>query len=336
MRLVLLGAGLAVFAYLVVRLGPDAILEMLGRIGWEAVPIASLYAVYQFLRASALASAVVGPTRLAWRDALWIRLSGEAVQFLTFTGPFLAEPTKALLLKRRGLSGAGGFAATLVEYFANLFTGAAMSIVAIGWLLQTGVLAGGSRTTAIAITAVMAGFLVVGLCAIATRFYLLGTILKGIAALPGLRRRLVPDFAAVRQTEDLLLGVMHDRPGRFAWICVIETAAQAAHVGELYWILRALELGVGAWMTFVIEGATKFIALAFFFIPGQVGAAEGAHAIVFDLVGLAATAGFAVPFIRRVRGAVVAGVGLGAIAGLTRRRDEMNGTDAAHRNGPRG
>jgi hypothetical protein len=36
---------------------------------------------------------------LRYRDALAIRLSGEAIQSLTLTGPVLAEPTKAWLLE---------------------------------------------------------------------------------------------------------------------------------------------------------------------------------------------------------------------------------------------
>jgi hypothetical protein len=318
-RLALLGIGLALFGYLFVRLGPHAILEMLGRIGWEAFAIAGIYAVYQSLRAAALSASVVGRRRLAWRDALWIRLSGEAIQFLTFTGPFLAEPAKAMLLKSRGLTAAGGFAATLTEYFASLFIGAALSIVALVWLLDSGVLSGEYRTTAIGIIAAMIAFLVAGGWAIAARFYLLGTILQGLAALPGLRRWLKADIAAVHRTEDLLLAVMHDRPGLFAWICGLESAAQAAHILELYWILAALGLGASPWLTFVIEGATKFIGLAFFFIPGQVGASEGAHVVIFEMVGLAAAAGFAVPFVRRIRGVVVAALGLSALALLTKR-----------------
>jgi hypothetical protein len=88
---------------------------------------------------------------------------------------------------------------------------------------------------------------------------------------------------------------------------------------ELYWIVRALDLAAGAGTAFLIEGATKFIGLAFFFIPGQVGASEGTHAIVFEVVGLPAVAGFAVPFVRRIRSMVVAGAGLTAMSVLTRR-----------------
>lgn len=319
-RVAFLLLGLALFVYLVLQLGLAAVLEMLGRIGWAAVPIALVYAVFQSLRAVALARSVTSDRALRFRDALWIRLSGEAVQFLTFTGPFLAEPAKALLLKGRGLKATEGFAATLTEYLSYTFTAAALSVGALWWLLAQRMVSGGVRTAAIAILAVMAAFLATAAIAIATRTHLLGAVLERVARLPLVRRKLRPDMPQVHRVEDLLLGILHDDPARFARILLVETAATAAHIAELYVILRALELGAGLGTAVLIEGATKFIGLAFFFIPGQVGASEGAHTIVFEAVGLPAAAGFTVPFIRRIRSAVVAALGLLGLSMLTRAR----------------
>jgi hypothetical protein len=319
-RLVFLLVGVAVFAYLFVQLGPAAVLAMLGRIGWGAVPIALAYAAFQCCRALALIASVMGTRRLAFSDALWIRLSGEAVQFLTFTGPFLAEPAKALLLKRRGLTTGEGFAATLTEYLSYTLTGAAIAIAAICWLLAHAALTGGVRAAAIVILVVMLVFVLSSAIAISRRVHLLGAILARIARLPLVRRRLRPNMADVHHVEDLLLEVMHDRPRRFGWVLLLESASHALHILELFLILRALQLGAGLGTAALIEGAAKFIGIAFFFIPGQVGASEGAHTIIFEMVGLPAVAGFTVPFVRRIRGVVVAAAGLLAMSLLTRNR----------------
>lgn len=319
-RAAFLLAGIGVFLYLLVQLGPAAVLAMLGRIGWGAVTIALVYAAFQALRAVALISSVTSAQTLRVRDALWIRLSGEAVQFLTFTGPFLAEPAKAMLLKGRGLKATEGFAATLTEYLCYTFTAAALSIGALWWMLAHGMVSGGVRTGAIAILCVMAGFLVTSAIAIVLRAHLLGAILERVAALPGIRRRLRPNMAEVHHVEDLLLGIIHDRPRHFARILLVEAASHVVHIVELYVIVRALDLGAGFGMATLIEGATKFIGLAFFFIPGQVGASEGAHAIIFEAVGLPAAAGFTVPFVRRIRSVVVAALGLIGLSLLTRRQ----------------
>ena len=318
-RLAFLLVGFAVFVALLMHLGPAAVLDMLGRIGWGAVPIAFAYAADQGLRALALSASVQGTRPLSFRDALWIRLSGEAVQFLTFTGPFLAEPAKALLLKERGLTALEGFAATITEDLAYTVAAAALSMGALWWLIAQGLVTGGVRTGALVILGINAGFIVSGTIAILLRFHLLGTVLAWVAGLPGVRRRLKPNMRKVHEVEDLMLAVMHDRPARFATILLIECASLILHTLELYLILRALELAATVGTAVLIEGAAKFIGLAFFFIPGQVGASEGAHTIIFEVMALPAVAGFAVPFVRRIRGVVVAALGLLTMWMLTRR-----------------
>jgi hypothetical protein len=316
-RSVLLAAGVALFAYLFYQLGPAAILETLARIGWAGPIIAAFYILHQWLRAMALSASVV-ETPLRWRDAFWIRIAGEAVQFLTFTGPFLAEPAKALLLAGKIRGAVQGFAATLTEYLTFLFTGALFTIGSLAWLLGSGRLTGGWRTTAIALICGMTGFLATSAWAIANRIHLLGAALERVAKLPGIRRKLRPDMPAVHRTEDLLLDIMHDRPKRFAGILALEAGAHAVLALELYAMLLALGLSSGLGMAFIIEGAAKFVGLAFFFVPGQIGASEGAHTAIFKVLGLPAVAGFTVPLVRRIRSVIVAGIGLAAMSVLTK------------------
>jgi hypothetical protein len=160
-------------------------------------------------------ASVASGRQLGFLDALWIRLSGEAVQFLTFTGPFLAEPAKAWLLKGRGLSAIEGFAAALTD-LCYMFTAAALSVAVLWWLIAVAEVGGAVRVAAIVILGVMAVFLVAAAIAIARRVHLLGAILERLASLPGIRRRLRPNRKDVPRVEDLLLDIMHDRPVRFA------------------------------------------------------------------------------------------------------------------------
>jgi hypothetical protein len=60
---------------------------------------------------------------------LRIRLSGESVEWLTFTGPFLAEPAKGWLLKRRGVSTPAAFAAVVTEYLLYTATSSCLGIL---------------------------------------------------------------------------------------------------------------------------------------------------------------------------------------------------------------
>src|SRR5881396_1221204 len=126
-RLVLLALGVALLAWLTARLGFHQIVAMFIALRWAALPVLLLFACSQFVRSVALTRCVEPPGALSIADALRIRVSGEAVDFLSFSGPLAAEPTKAWLLHKRGLDLSAGLAATLAEYLASSFVAALMA-----------------------------------------------------------------------------------------------------------------------------------------------------------------------------------------------------------------
>lgn len=318
-RISLLIAGLIVLIYLVLQVGPSEILALFARIGWGFIGIAGLYAGHQALRAEALRLAAARPDAVGRLDALAIRLSGEAIQFLTSTGPFLAEPSKALLLERRGLTRSEGFAATIGEYLAYTFVSAAM-LAGSMWYFSARIDIGPAlRRVALVLLALCIAFLVVSLVAIVKRFYLIGAIVKWLGGLPIVGRPLRLDAQGVRQMEDLLLAVLRERRGRFARILILEIIAQALLVIELWWILEMAGAASGLDTALLLESASKFTALAFFFVPGEVGAAEGVNILLFGVAGLSAAAGVGVALVRRIRSVLAAGAGLTALAFISRR-----------------
>lgn len=173
---------------------------------------------------------------------------------------------------------------------------------------------------AIGIMCVFGAFLIASAVAITRRFYLIGTIIAGLARIGVLRGRLRPDMTWINRMEDLLLVILRDCPARFVTIAVLEAAAQALLVLELFWLLHALDMMAPGSYPFVIEASVKVIGIAFLFIPLQLGVSEGAYAVIFDVMGLPAAAGFALAFLRRARSLAVAGVGLTTLAFLTRAR----------------
>ena len=308
LRRFLLFAGVALLAFLLWRLGPAEILGLLRRVGWYFLLAALLYTAHHAARALALRLSVVRPHLLGYGDALAIRLSGEAIQSLTSTGPLVSEPAKAWLLTRHGLTAQEGFGGVA----------AALSIVALVYLMQRVAFPPLADRIAIGIIIAFSVFLVASVIAIVRRFYLIGTILAGLAKIGALRGRLRPDIAWINRMEDLLLAILRERPGRLLLIALIEVAAQMILVLELFWLLRALETPASPFFAFLLESSVKAIGFAFSFIPLQVGVAEGTYALVFELVGLPAAVGFAAAFLRRIRSLVAASAGLGALTLLTR------------------
>jgi hypothetical protein len=319
-RIVLLAAGIALLVLLLWHLGPAEIVDTLGRIGWYFVPILLFGAAHQATRALALNACILQSGVLRYRDALAIRLAGEAVQTLTLTGPVLAEPTKGWLIERRGLTFKDGFAATLTEYLIYSFVSAVMAIVGLGVLIARFQPTPTISSIATAIILACAAFLAASAIAIARRFYLVGTILSGLVRLGVLRGRFKPDVNAVNDIEDLLLSVLRDSPRRFAVIAAIEVVAQTLLVSEMFWLLRAIHVAVPVSWVFLIEAWVKFFDFAFLLVPLQVGVLEGTYASIFGVMGLPLSGGFVLAFVRRARTLVIASIGLAMLGLITRQR----------------
>jgi hypothetical protein len=152
------------------------------------------------------------------------------------------------------------------------------------------------------------------------RYYLIGAAIGWLGRTGILWGRLKPNVAAINTMEDVLLGILHDRPARAAAILLAEAGGQLALVLELAWILRALDIATPAVYPLAIEASTKFVTVVFFFMPLQLGTAEGSYAVIFGSLGLPVAVGFSVAFFRRFRSLLVASAGLAAMNALTKTR----------------
>lgn len=213
-------------------------------------------------------------------------------------------------LRRQGLDAKAAVASTFSEYLIYTLASAGFGIGGLTYLLSKFGLPGGVAVAAWAIVAVMSAFLLAAIFAIIFRIYLIGGMIQLARKLPVIRNHL--PFAAqdVRETEDLLLVVLRDRPWLLPFILVVEIGAQALLVMEVFLVLRAMREFTSVLDPVLIEGGSKFTALAFFFIPGQVGAAESVYTLIFNALGLPAAAGFALALTRRIRSLVFSGIGL--------------------------
>lgn len=316
MRVVFLCAGLALFAYLAFYLGVGQILQSLTALGWGYPVVVALFMAHQLVRAAALSLCL--DREMPFRSLVSIRLSGEAIQSLTFSGPFLSEPSKAWLLARRGVALHEAFAGLLGEYLINAFLTAVITIVGLTWLRTRFPLPSALSAAALAGVIVMTAFLGAALVAIALRIYLLGAIVSAIGRAPLIGRHLKIDANAMRAMEDRLFLVLRGRPTRFLEVSVLEAAAHALLVTEVWWILTTLYEHVSLMHSMIVEAATKIAGITFFFVPGQIGTTEGIYAVVFRALGLASAGGFAVAFVRRVRTLVVSGIGLVVLSIVSR------------------
>ena len=305
--LMLLGLGLA--TYLVYRLGPGRILSLLLRIGWHLAALGVIHALYQALRAAALSRCLLG-FRVPYRDVLWIRISGEAVRVLTSTGPLLAEPAKAWLLKRKGLSLHQAFASTLSEILFYNLSAVALAAGGLAGLALQFPLEPSMRAWVWGGVLLLSGILLVAVVAFARRAYFFHFILTRLGRRAWLSSRVTPYLERVRQMEEVLFRLVYDRPARFLMVVGLEAAAHLLLILEVYWVLAVLGNPPPLLFPLLIETASKFISLIFLFVPLQLGVAEGAYAFVLTLLGLPAVVGVTLSLVRRLRSLLVTGIGL--------------------------
>jgi hypothetical protein len=303
-RLVPLGFGLILLASVVTRLGVPGILRMLADMRWSLVPVLLLYTGHEMSRATALMWCVRSRNALSFFEAFRIRLSGEAVECLTFTGPMLSEPTKAWLLQRTGLELSQGLSATLTECLASMVAGAATAVIGVSYVLVVLHPVGPVRAASIVVLSSMSVFLVFITIAAATRLRIAHLLAKALF------RRAIPGLEAI---EDALIRTTRETPRRFLLIMSAELAAQGFLGLELWALLASLHLPCSLARAALMEGVMKFMNAGAFFIPGQVGVAEGSYAVIFSVFGLPAAAGVTLAFARRVRTlgtALVGGIAL--------------------------
>jgi hypothetical protein len=302
-RLVLLAAGVAVIVVLVRRMGTTAILGMLRDVSWRFLAVSVLYTAHVVARAGALWRCLP-PGRLRFRDTVVVKLWGEAVELLTFTGPFLAEPIKAYLLKRRGLGLAEAFGMIAVEFLLYTLMATWMAIASLSILL--------ARRALPELDAPMLAILV-GLVAF-TAGCLWATV-TGVGLIVPIMRRVGLATLANRfdPVERVMVGFMHDRPGRLGEVVLIEALSHAFLAAEFWIVLTGLGFPLALADALLFEGGTKLITMAFVLVPGQVGAQEGFYVLLVGALGLPAVVGLTFSLVRRVRALIVAAASLGAV-----------------------
>jgi glycosyltransferase 2 family protein len=312
LRALLLAAGAALLVWLIASVGAEAVLDLLRRVRWALPAVSITYLVHVTVRAFALWRSLP-PALVPFAEVLRVRLAGEAVEMLTFTGPLLAEPAKGWLLKRKGLSGAEAFGGVAVEYLLYTTVSAWMATAALSILTLRGVLPEGLRAPVMGVIAALIAFTVGLVAAAATGVGLIVPTLRAMGVVVG---RASAAAARLEPIERVLVGFLHERPRRLVEVLVIESVAHALLAFEIWLVVRSVGFALPIRDALVVEGAVKFISVAFFFVPGQVGASEGVYALLFRALGLPAAVGLTVALVRRVRALIVAGVGVGAGSNL--------------------
>jgi putative ABC transport system permease protein len=307
-----LGAALLVFVIQHVGVGP--IFEALAQIGFGFFGLLALIGVRHALRALSLWVAVPPRERgfSLWK-AFTTRIGGEAVTFLTFTGPVLGEATKAALLRER-VSLASRVQALVVDNLLyNLSVALFISSGAVV-MLATYDLPDAVKYPLVLIAGGMLLASVFIVAAVVSRHMPITAGVDLLIRLRLKRRWLSARREKIQDIEGNVYDFYKQRPRAFFRMLACDMLSHASTVLEVYVILRLLGFEPGAGVAYIIDSLTKVINLVFGFVPATIGVYEGGTGFILNRLGFATAAGVTLGIVRKAGMIVWAGLGLLVLA----------------------
>jgi uncharacterized protein (TIRG00374 family) len=303
LRLGLLLAGAALFVWLVVSIGPGAVVQAFTDLSWRLLVIL----VFPFGMTTLLDT-------LGWRYAfrrdavpfphlLAARLAGEAFNLTTPTASVGGEAVKAWLVRPW---------TPLTESLPSVVIAKTTIVIGQALFLVIGLaVAGMALPSDSLVIRGMWWLLVVQLVAVSGF-----VVVQAAGTLQGSTRWLQKigwlsdrPLDALTQINDELAHFYRREPRRLTLSILYHFLAWLIGVLEPWLILRWIGLPVSLAEATAIEAFSTGIRFAAFLVPGYLGALEAGHMAIFAALGLGAPAGLSFTLIRRVRELAWTGLG---------------------------
>lgn len=309
--------GLALLVYIIRRVGVQPIFDALGRIGLGFFVILAINGLRHVFRTMAMSLSISPEHRdFNFRHAFAVRLGGEAISFLTFTGPLLGEATKVALLRRRVPLAHGVPALVVDNILYNLSVGV---FILSGALVMLGAydlpMVVRYVLLVIAVSSLL-GVLAV-LFAAQRRVMLLTWVIDRLAGFGLHPKALTSRRNQIYSLESKVHDFYAHRRGAFFAMLAINFIAHASSVLEVFITLRMLGFKAGVQGAYVIESLTKVINFVFGFVPGTIGVYEGGTEIVLRTLGYLAATGVTLALVRKAGIVFWTAVGLVILAWRT-------------------
>jgi putative ABC transport system permease protein len=303
--------GLGLLIYVINRVGVQPLFDALLRVGFGFFVILGLSGLRHVLRTVSMRAAVPPEhRRISFRNAFAARLGGEAISFLTFTGPLLGEATKVALLRKRVPLTYGVPALVVDNLLYNLsvvfFVLSGAVVMLLRYPLPPGV-----YLVLITIAAVAASGILVAAIAAKRRVMLLTWLIDRLGEL-----RLSPKVILKRRhhiyhLELKVYDFYKHHPGAFFLMIACNLLAHAASVVEVLLALKMLGFQPQVAQAYIIESLTKVINFAFAFVPGTIGVYEGGTEVILQKgLGFTPAAGLALALVRKAAIVVWTSIGL--------------------------
>ena len=291
--------GLALLIFVINRVGLQPLFDAMLRIGFGFFILLGISGLRHVFRTIAMSAAVPKEhRRFTFMQAYAARLGGEAISFLTFTGPLLGEATKVALLRKRVPLTYGVPALVVDNLLYNMsvvfFILSGACVMLLTYTLPAPVY------YALIVIATVAALGIVAAALAARRRIMLVTWLMDQTA----RMRLSPKVILKRRQhinhiESKVYDFYKHHPGVFFGMIACNLLSHATSVVEVYVTLRMLDFDPLVSQAYIIESLTKVINFVFAFVPGTIGVYEGSTEIVLQALGFATATGLALALVRK-------------------------------------
>ncbi len=291
--------GLGLLVYVINRVGIQPLFDALLRIGFGFFVIVAISGSRHVLRTIAMRAAVPPEhRRITFRQAFAARLGGEAISFLTFTGPLLGEATKVALLRKRVPLTYGVPALVVDNLLYNLsvvlFVLSGACVMLFSYPMPFPV-----YVALVVIAAVATLGILIAALAAKRRVMLLTWAIDRLAEL-----RLSPKVILKRRhhiyhLESKVYDFYKHHPGAFFGMVACDLLSHATSVLEVFVALRMLGFQPLVSQAYIIESLTKVINFVFAFVPGTIGVYEGGTAVILRTLGFESATGVALALVRK-------------------------------------
>ena len=304
--------GLSLLIYVINRVGVQPLFDALLRIGFGFFVIVGLSGLRHVLRTISMRAAVPPEhRRITFRQAFAARLGGEAISFLTFTGPLLGEATKVALLRKRVPLTYGVPALVVDNLLYNLsvifFILSGAVVMLVKYPLPREV-----NMVLFAIAGVAALGILVAVIAAKRRVMLLTWIVDRLAQLRLSPKVILRKRQHIYHLESKVYDFYKHHPTAFFVMVACNLLAHAASVAEVFLALKMLGFETGVAQSYIIESLTKVINAVFAFVPGTIGVYEGGTEVILQKgLGFEPAAGLALALVRKA--AIVSWTSIGLL-----------------------
>jgi len=313
-QLIFFAIGLAFFAWLIMRTGPQTILTQLARTGWVFIPIVLVYGVVYVTNTIAWRVIADASGRLSFWRAYAITVSSFAINYIT---PFVnlgGEPFKAAAATPYlgPATSASSVVAFRIVHSLGQF---------IFWLLTLPIayLLLPHTTTIMTLLVIAAAglflgaFLLVMLLRARAVEPLLGAIANRLTAVPGvgrLARAIATRRTALAEVDAGLAQLANERRGALAIALAFEVAGRFTAMYEYFLIAHAVGAPISYGAAVLIGGFSQLVLNIFFFVPFELGSREGGLYLIFQLLGLSPALGVSAAIVTRLRELAWIAIGL--------------------------